>query len=498
MKALRGVDLDVHPGETLAVVGENGAGKSTLMKILSGAVEPSGGELRIDGEPVRLSTPQEARSRGISTIYQELMIAPALTVLENVFLSDLRRGRFGLLDWDGMRREAQRILARLGFPASVDTTAKELSVAELQLIEIAKSLIHRSRLIIMDEPTASLAKEEVDNLFRIVRELKSEGIAIIFITHHLHEIFEICDRAVVLRDGSYVGQAMITSLTEDKLVTMMLGHAISEVQQRSSSAVRENEVVLSIKDLRRSPDLQGINLRLRRGEILGIAGLMGAGRTELVRAIFGADRVDSGEMQIKGKVGMFASPRAALDAGVGLAPEDRKSEGLILSLPIGQNITLPSLGQYAGMLGLRLGAERRRAGELSRQLNVKMASLDQLVGNLSGGNQQKVVLAKLVGASADIYLLDEPTRGIDIGAKESIFDLIWQLTEKGASVIVISSAINELLRVCDTIACMHLGRIIRTFERADFDLNAIMLSIMGKTAGHTPNHNDSRLEAVRS
>jgi ABC-type sugar transport system ATPase subunit len=499
VRALAGIDLDVRAGEILALVGENGAGKSTLMKILSGAVAPSEGELRIDGRPVQLSTPQDAQYYGISTIYQELMIAPDLSVLENVFLGNLRRGRLGLLDWQGMRLDAERILAKLGFTAPVDTKAKELSVAELQLIEIAKSLTHRSRLIIMDEPTASLAKEEVGNLFRIVRELRAEGIAIIFITHHLHEIFEICDRAVVLRDGAYVGEAMIPDLTEDRLVTMMLGHAISEVQERSTSAVREAEVVLSVKDLRRPPDLQGINLRLRRGEILGIAGLMGAGRTELVRAIFGADRVDSGEIQLKGKIGMFATPRAALDAGVGLAPEDRKSEGLILSLPIGQNVMLPSLGQYASTLGLRLGAERRRAEELSRQLNVKMASLDQPVGNLSGGNQQKVVLAKLVGAGVDVYLLDEPTRGIDIGAKEAIFDLIWELTEKGASVIVISSAINELLRVCDTIACMHLGRITRTFRRADFDLNAIMLSIMGKTAHPEDTFKeDVMLQGIRS
>ncbi len=496
VQALRGIDLDIHPGEILALVGENGAGKSTLMKILSGAVQPSGGELRIDGEPVLLSTPQEAQAAGIATIYQELMIVPELSVVENVFLGNLRRNRLGLLDWDTMRKEAARILSRLGFVAPVDIKAKELSVAELQLVEIAKSLTRRSRLIIMDEPTASLAREEVENLFRIVSGLRAEGIAIIFITHHLHEIFAICDRAVVLRDGAYVGQAAIADLTEDALVTMMLGHAIAENGERAAGAVRPNEVVLSVRGLKRAPDLNGIDLTLRRGEVLGIAGLMGAGRTELVRAIFGADPVDEGRVEVKGRLGLFASPRAALDAGLGLAPEDRKNEGLILSLPIAHNITLPFLDRHSGAAGLKLSGERKRAGELSRQLNVKLASLDQPVGTLSGGNQQKVVLAKLVGAGVDIYLLDEPTRGIDIGAKEAIFDLIWTLTDAGASVIVISSAINELLRVCDTIACLHLGRVTRTFSRADFDLNAIMLSVMGKTADESTSSRTASFETV--
>jgi ABC-type sugar transport system ATPase subunit len=486
VRALKGVDVDIRQGEILALVGENGAGKSTLMKILSGAQSPDSGEIRIDGAPVAFSGPRDAQSWGISTIYQELMIVPELTVLENVFLGDLKHGRFGLLDWTSMRSEAQSILASLGFEASVDTVAKTLSIAELQLIEIAKSLTRRSRLIIMDEPTASLAREEVDNLFRIVCKLREDGISIIFITHHLHEIFEICDRAVVLRDGAYVGEAPISELTEDSLVAMMLGQAVTENLDRSTTALQPDDVVLSVRGLRRAPDLQGIDLRLRRGEVLGIAGLMGAGRTELVRAIFGADRFDAGEMTVRGKLGYFASPRAALDAGIGLAPEDRKGEGLILSLPIGQNITLPSLDRHAGVAGLRLGEEATVALELSRKLKVKCASIDEAVGNLSGGNQQKVVLAKLVGAGVEIYLLDEPTRGIDIGAKEAIYNLIWELTEQGASVIVISSAIKELLRLCDTIACLHLGKVTRTYERADFDLNAIMLNVMGKTAEPSP------------
>lgn len=411
VKALRGVDLDVRAGEVLALVGANGAGKSTLMKILAGAIRPDGGTISIDGEPVAFQRPQDAQDRGISTVYQELMIVPEISVTENVFLGDLRRGRTGLLDWSGMRAEAQRILSSLGFTASVDALASTLSIAEMQLLEIAKTLTRKSRLVIMDEPTASLANEEVENLFKIVRKLRAEGIAIIFITHHLNEIFETCDRAVILRDGANAGGAMIADLTENDLVSMMLGRSVSANFNRSSSALRQDEIVLSAKGVGRAPDLHDVDLRLRRGEVLGIAGLMGAGRTELVRVLFGADAASKGTLEVNGRVGYFGSPRAALDAGLGLAPEDRKGEGLVLSLPIGQNITLSSLRRHMGPLGLRLGAEASAAGELAARLQVKHASLDQAVGELSGGNQQKVVLAKLIGAGVDIYLLDEPTRG---------------------------------------------------------------------------------------
>lgn len=479
VQALRGVELEVRAGEVLALVGENGAGKSTLMKILAGAQRPDGGTISVGGEVVTFHQPRDAQDLGISTIYQELMIVPELSVVENVFLGDLKRGPLGLLDWNQMRAEAGRILGGLGFKGSVDAPVKALSIAEMQLVEIAKALTRRSRLVIMDEPTASLAKEEVDNLFSIVRRLSGDGIAIIFITHHLNEIFEICDRAVVLRDGTYVGSAKVSELTEDELVTMMLGQVVTGNHDRSA-ALKPDEIVLTARGLGRSPDLHNIDLTLRRGEVLGIAGLMGAGRTELVRAIYGADRVDAGQLATKGRVGYFGSPRAALDAGLGLAPEDRKSEGLVLSMSVGENTTLPSLRRHSGVAGLRLGAERAAALALARQLKVKYADLDQPVGDLSGGNQQKVVLAKLVGAGVDIYLLDEPTRGIDIGAKEAIFELIWALTEQGASVVVISSDLKELLRLCDTIMCMHLGRVMQTYDRSEFDLNDIMLSVMGK------------------
>lgn len=479
VKALKNVDFSIDAGEVVAVVGENGAGKSTLMKILAGAIEPNGGELCLDGQPVEFDGPLDAQKRGICTIYQELMIVPELSVVENVFLGHLKK-KGGILDWPAMRKEARQILSRLGLTASLDAKAGDLSVAEQQLIEIAKSMSRKSRLLIMDEPTASLSKEEVASLFDLVRSLKTEGIAVILITHHLHEIFEVCDRLIVLRDGEYVGASDMNQINEAGLVEIMLGRAVETYDDSQRASAKSDEVVLKVCNLTRSPDINNVDLTLHRGEVLGIAGLMGAGRTELVRAIYGADNLDSGVLEINGSVAYVSNPRNALDHGLGLAPENRKTQGLVLSMPIGQNATLPSLSDYVGPLGLNLRKENAAAKGLCEKLFVKYASLSQPVGNLSGGNQQKVVLAKLLGAETDIYLLDEPTRGIDIGAKEAIFDLIWNLTAQGNSVIIISSVIEELIRVCDRIVCLHLGRVTNTYQRSEYDLNRIMLNAMGK------------------
>ena len=481
VKALKGVDFAIDAGEVVAVVGENGAGKSTLMKVLAGAIQPDDGALYLDGQEIRFSGPLDAQSRGICTIYQELMIVPELSVVENVFLGHLQH-RHGILDWPSMRRKAAGILAHLGLEVSLDAKAGRLSVAEQQLIEIAKTLSRNSRLLIMDEPTASLAKEEVSNLFDLVRSLKADGIAVILITHHLHEIFEICDRLIVLRDGAYIGKSDIGDIDESGLVEMMLGHKVAIDETGHRDGVCRDQIVLEAHNISRKPDLDDISLTLHKGEVLGVAGLMGAGRTELVRALFGADPIDSGRVTVNGNLAVLSTPRNALDLGIGLAPEDRKTQGLILSMPIAQNATLPSLIRHCGPLGLDLANERRAARELCEKLYVKYASLDHAVGNLSGGNQQKVVLAKLLGAGTDIYLLDEPTRGIDIGAKEAIFDLIWELTAKGSSVIIISSVIEELIRVCDRILCLHLGRITQSYRRGAFELDRIMLNAMGKSS----------------
>ena len=484
VKALKDVDFNIDAGEVVAVVGENGAGKSTLMKILAGAITPNEGELLLDEKPIVFDGPLDAQRHGICTIYQELMIVPELSVVENVFLGHLKKNR-GILDWAAMRKEAQTILTRLGLTASLDAKAGDLSVAEQQLIEIAKSVSRQSRLLIMDEPTASLSKEEVASLFDLVRKFKAEGIAVILITHHLHEIFEICDRLIVLRDGDYVGAADIDQINEDGLVEMMLGHAVETYDDSQRLAAKSDEVVLKARGLTRAPYINDVDLTLHKGEVLGIAGLMGAGRTELVRALYGADLLDGGTTEVQGSVAQMTSPRNALDRGLGLAPEDRKTQGLVLSMPIGQNATLPSLADHVGPFGLNLRQEAATAKDLCSRLFVKYASLSEPVGNLSGGNQQKVVLAKLLGAGTDIYLLDEPTRGIDIGAKEAIFDLIWDLTAQGNSVIIISSVIEELIRVCDRIVCLHLGNVTNTYERGNYDLNRIMLNAMGKSEVET-------------
>lgn len=481
VKALNGVDFSIDSGEIVAVVGENGAGKSTLMKVLAGAIQPNEGCLYLDGKQVEFSGPLDAQSRGICTIYQELMIVPELSVVENVFLGHLKKKR-GILDWSGMQKQATEILGRLGLSAPLEAKAGDLSVAEQQLIEIAKSLSRNSRLLIMDEPTASLSKEEVTKLFELVRSLKADDIAVILITHHLHEIFEICDRLMVLRDGNYVGASDIDQIDEARLVELMLGQKIEIKESKHRDLTAVEEIVLEVRNLTRRPELDNISLTLHKGEVLGLAGLMGAGRTELVRALFGADPIHSGEVTVNGSLAVLSSPRKALDLGIGLAPEDRKTQGLVLSMPIGQNTTLPSLAIHSGLFGLNLREELRTAAELCEKLVVKYVNLNHAVSNLSGGNQQKVVLAKLLGAGTDIYLLDEPTRGIDIGAKEAVFNLIWDLAAKDCSIMIISSVIEELIRVCDRIVCLHLGRVTQSYERENFEFDRIMLNAMGKSA----------------
>jgi ABC-type sugar transport system ATPase subunit len=480
VKALKNVDFQISGGEIVAVVGENGAGKSTLMRVLAGAIQPDSGSIYLDGQIVDLRGPLDAQARGICTIYQELMIVPDLSVVENVFLGHLK-SRHGFLDWAAMRKEAAAILSRLGLNVSLDAKAGDLGVAEQQLIEIAKSLSRNSKILIMDEPTAALSKEEVANLFSLVRTLRNDGIAVVLITHHLHEIFEICDRLIVLRDGEYVGGSLINDINQATLVEMMLGHRVDVLRSKHRHQFNGEETVLEARGLTRLPDLNNVNLKLCKGEVLGIAGLMGAGRTELLRALFGADRADFGEVEVRGRIALLTAPRIALDIGIGLAPEDRKTQGLILSMAIGHNVTLPSLAKYSGPFGLKLGHETRAATALCEKLFVKYTSLDNAVSNLSGGNQQKVVLAKLLGAGTEIYLLDEPTRGIDIGAKEAIFDLIWALTDQGASVIIVSSVIEELVRVCDRIVCLHLGRVTQSYPRSEFSLSRIMLNVMGRS-----------------
>ncbi|MBY3259690.1 sugar ABC transporter ATP-binding protein [Rhizobium laguerreae] len=483
VKALSDVGLQVRAGEILSLVGENGAGKSTMMKILAGAVKPDAGTISIDGKPVELSNTSIAHRMGISTIYQELMLVPHLSVVENLFLGNLVRNRWGLLDWKGMRVRAVEIMRDLGYTGSIDVAIRDLSVAEQQLVEIGKAITRPCRLLIMDEPTAPLNREEVEHFFKIVRKLQKAGTSIIFITHHLNEIFEVCDRVVVLRDGQMVGESDVAHLSESQLVEMMLGRKLSlEKREWDRGVAPDADVVLEVDGLSTEELLKNVSFKLLKGEVLGLAGLMGSGRTEILRNIFGVDKPSAGTIRAEGKPAMFSGPRQALEGGIGLGPEDRKNDGLILSMPIRHNVTLSSLVRYAGPVALRRGREVAAVKDLCRRLQVKYSSTEMPVGKLSGGNQQKVILARLLDAKVDILLLDEPTRGIDVGAKGAIFELIRQLAANGASVIIVSSVIEELVHVCDRIVCLNLGRVTGEQARAQFDLAEIMINVMG---GHS-------------
>lgn len=480
VQALSRVALEVRPGEILSLVGENGAGKSTMMKVLAGAVRPDEGEIKLDGNVIELTDTSAAHAHGISTIYQELMLIPHLSVLENLFLGTLEKKWWGALDWKAMRGKAAAIMADLGYHGSLDIAVGKLSVAKQQLVEIGKSMTRPCRLLIMDEPTAPLNRQEVEHFFEIVRKLQKAGTAIIFITHHLNEIFEVCDRVVVLRDGHLVGESEIGDLTEARLVEMMLGKKLSlEKRDWDTNASEDGEVVLEVDRLSTAALLKNVSFQLRRGEVLGLAGLMGSGRTEILRAIFGVDKPSTGSIRSQGSLAMFSGPSSALAGGIGLGPEDRKADGLVLSMPVRHNVTLSSLHRYAGPLALRRRAETDAVVELCKRLQVKYSSTEVPVGKLSGGNQQKVILARLLDAKVDIFLLDEPTRGIDIGAKDAIFELIRELAAKGASVLIVSSVIEELIYVCDRIVCLNLGRVTGEQKRNAFDVSSIMINVMG-------------------
>ncbi|MBO6636712.1 MAG: sugar ABC transporter ATP-binding protein [Roseitalea sp.] len=490
VQALSNVDFSIHSGEILALVGENGAGKSTLMRILAGASRPDAGSIVADGREVTFDSTAAAHSLGISTIYQELMLIPDLSVLENVYLGHLRENRWGMLDWSGMRRDAGDLLSRLGYAGSLDTPVCELSVAEQQLVEIAKALTRKCRLLIMDEPTAPLNREEVEHFFDIVRGLQASGLSIVFITHHLNEIFEICHRVVVLRQGERVGEAMVSELSESRLVELMLGRTMAHgLQSKRSIAHLNAKIALDVQAISTPDLLKDVSFSVHKGEVVGLAGLMGSGRTEILRVLYGVDKPSAGTIKIDGEPVMFSGPREALAGGVGLGPEDRKSEGLVLSMPIRFNATLASMDRYSGTFAILKGKEAARVKALCERLEVKYNSIEDSVGKLSGGNQQKIILARLLDADVDIFLLDEPTRGIDIGAKEAIFELVRELADKGAAVVFVSSVIEELLRVCDSIVCLNLGRVTGVQQREDFSMPQIMLNVMGSdsdTLGNSP------------
>jgi len=457
VRVLKSVNLRIWPGEVHALMGENGAGKSTLMKILAGAYRPDSGEILLDGQPVQLRTPHEARLAGIGIIYQELTVAPNLTVSGNVFLgSELKR--FGFLkDTDQMDHKTQVVLDRLGARFKATQRAARLAVAEQQQVEIARALFYKSRVLVMDEPTAALSDRETERLFEVVRQLRSEGLAIIYISHRMAEVYELADRLSVLRDGEFVGELKRAEFTPDKVIEMMVGRRLEDFYEHAKRSA--GRVVLEVKNMSDGRRVKNAGFSLRQGEVLGLAGLVGAGRTELARLIFGADKRKSGEVYLNGTKLQINQPKDAIRAGIGYVPEDRKLQGVFLQMSSGENITLNILGRCATAGILNFKQLRERANVEVKAMRVRTASLKQRAGGLSGGNQQKLLLARWLEINPKVLILDEPTRGVDVGAKAEIYALIQQLLEKGMAVLFISSELPEIVGVCDRVLVMREGEI---------------------------------------
>ncbi|MFE3640643.1 sugar ABC transporter ATP-binding protein [Streptomyces sp. NPDC059169] len=476
--ALDGVDFDLRRGEVHVLLGENGAGKSTLIKMLSGAYRPDAGRILVGGEEARIHGAQDSERLGIATIYQEFNLVPDLSVAENIFLGRQPR-RFGLIDRKRMNADASGLLARVGVDVDPRTRVRELGIARLQMVEIAKALSLDARVLIMDEPTAVLTTEEVDKLFRIARTLRDDGVGIVFITHHLEEIAALGDRVTVLRDGRSVDQVP-ASTPEDELVRLMVGRSIE--QQYPREPAEAGAPLLKVRGLTRAGTFHDIDFEVRAGEVVGLAGLVGAGRTEVVRAVFGADPYDSGTVEVHGRAVRPYDVNAALDAGIGLVPEDRKGQGLVLDATVQENLGLVTLSRSTRAGFVDRAGQRRAADRISEQLKVRMAGLHQHVRTLSGGNQQKVVIGKWLLADTKVLVLDEPTRGIDVGAKVEIYQLINELTASGHAVLMISSDLPEVLGMSDRVLVMSQGRIAGELAAREATQDAVMALAVSGTA----------------
>jgi len=462
VKALNNVQIKAWGGEVLALMGENGAGKSTLMKILSGAYHPDpGAEILINGTPVAITDPLTAKRHGVAIIYQELALAPNLTVAENIYLGDELRKPGGRIDRRAMYEGCRPVLERLGAPFGPRTTVSTLSIAEQQLVEIARALHGKSRILVLDEPTTALSSRETERLFALVRQLRAEGIALIYISHRMAEIYELADRVSVLRDGTYVGTLDRDDIKADALVKMMVGRDLSTFYKKEHDPHgSRGPIVLEVKDLTDGRRVRPCSFQLHRGEVLGIAGLVGSGRTELARLIYGADRKKGGEILLNGTPVAINAPEEALASGIAYLTEDRKRLGLFLDMSCGENINLGVIANDAGRGGiLNLARARERAEQAFAAFRVRAASPLVAVGSLSGGNQQKVLLSRWLETGPTVLILDEPTRGVDIGAKSEIYRIIDDLAKRDIGVIVISSELPEVIGICDRVLVMREGRI---------------------------------------
>jgi ribose transport system ATP-binding protein len=480
--ALDGVDFESRAGEVHAVVGENGAGKSTLMKILAGVYQPDRGEILLRGQPVRISSPHEAQLLGISIIYQELNLLPDLTVAENVFLGREPRGKFGLIDSRALELRAREVLHRLEVDIDPRVRLGRLSVAQQQMVEIAKALSLNARIVIMDEPSAALGGRDLDKLFEVIAALKKNNVAVIYISHRLAEVFQVADRVTVFKDGKVVGTHAVSEIDRPSLVRMMIGRTLSETFPPRGEQVGEE--VLRVEGLCCGERLTEASLSVRRGEIVGIAGLVGSGRTELAQAIFGARPIDGGEVRIKGQKVSLGSPRDGLRHKLGFLTEDRNLEGLVMGLSVRENAALPSLDrrQRFGFVDSR--AEGRVVAEMTEGLRVRTPSLNQEVENLSGGTRQKVVLAKWLISGPELLIFDEPTRGIDVGAKAEIWQLMRDLANQGKAILMISSELPEIVGISDRIVVMHRGCVVGEMPgETATEEKVMMLATYGESHG---------------
>ena len=477
VRALRSVSLRLYAGEAHALAGENGAGKSTLIKTLAGVHRPDEGTVLLDGAPVEFAGPADARDAGVAVIYQEPTLFPDLSVAENIFMGRQPRRSFGRVDHRAVRSAASALFARLGVAMDPDRPARGLSIADQQLVEIAKALSFDARVLIMDEPTAALTGSEVARLFAVVRTLREQGAAVLFISHRLEEIFALCQRVTTLRDGAWVASEPVDGLTEADLVERMVGRKLDELYPKQPAVV--GEVALEVSRLTREGVFTDVSFQVRHGEIVGLAGLVGAGRSEVARAVFGVDRWDAGGVTVGGRALRPGSPSLAMAAGLALVPEDRRAQGLVMQMSIERNIGLSGLADTstAGLMSRR--GERDRALDWATRLRVKYARLGDLVGTLSGGNQQKVVLAKWLATNPSVLIVDEPTRGIDVGTKAEVHRLLSRLAADGVAVLMISSDLPEILGMADRVLVMHEGRISAEIPRAEATEQSVMAAATG-------------------
>ncbi|MEW6179853.1 MAG: sugar ABC transporter ATP-binding protein [Chloroflexota bacterium] len=478
VQAVNDVSMEVYGGQILALVGENGAGKSTLMNIINGVVSLDSGRIYLDGQPVQITSPRRALELGITMIHQELALIPELTVGQNIFLGREPRRWGGWMDWGQVYRLAQQELDRLGINISARAKITDLSIAERQLVEIAKALSYQARLIALDEPTSSLTSRETETLFRLVRTLREEGVALIYISHRLEEVFELADRIAVMRDGHLVAEGDASEFTPNRLVHLMVGRELTEFFPKSTT--KRGEPILKAVNLHSGREVRGVSFELHRGEIVGMAGLVGSGRSNVARLLFGADPLKQGEIWFEGKRVELRSPRDAIRLGIGLVPEDRKAQGLFLKQSVRYNAAAVLLQFLSRLSFIKFRAINSAVSHLLERLRVRTPSLNQQIRNLSGGNQQKVVISRWLTLNPKVLILDEPTRGVDVGAKAEIHALMNELAAQGMGILMISSELPEVLGVSDRILVMREGQIVAEMSRKEATQDRIMQAATGQ------------------